>query len=63
MVDLNEKVYGFPLVTKRKSLTDYSQTAIDGYFVLTHLSNEDKQKKLLKISDALKEKIEVIITP
>ena len=63
VVDLNEKVYGFPLVTKRKSLTDYSQTAIDGYFVLTHLSNEDKQKKLLKISDALKEKIEVIITP
>ena len=63
MVELNEKVYGFPLVTKKKSLTDYSQTAIDGYFVMTHLNNENKQKLLLKISSALKEKIDVIIIP
>lgn len=63
VIKLNEKVYGFPLVSSKKSLTEYSQTEIDGYFVMTHLSNEDKQKRLLKISDALKEKLDVKIIP
>lgn len=63
VIDLDEKVYGFPIVSNKKSSTEYSQMAIDGYFVMTHFSNEDKQKRLLKISGALKEEIDVIIIP
>lgn len=63
VIELDEKVYGFPLVSSSKSLTDYSQTEIDGYFVMTHLSNEDKQKRLLRISSVLNEKLDVKIIP
>lgn len=62
VIELGEKVYSFPLVSKQRS-EKYSQTKIDEYLVLTHSSTEDKRDRLLKIADVLKEKITVDIVP
>lgn len=59
---LGEKVYGIPLITKRQH-ESYAQTPLDSYFVMTHSSTEDKRTQLLRIADALKEKISVNIVP
>ena len=60
VIALGEEVYGFPMITKEKH-ESYTQAHLDGYFVTTHSSTEDKRKKLLKIAGALKEKISVDI--
>jgi len=62
VIDLGVKVNNFPLVSKHRS-ENYSQKKIDGYFVMTHSSTEDKRDLLLKIATELNERITVDIVP
>jgi hypothetical protein len=60
VIELGMRVNIFPLVSKERSDT-YAQTAVDSYWVMTHSSTEAKRDQLMKIAEALKEKIQVDI--
>ena len=60
---LGMKVNNYPLVSKQRSTATYSQTEIDGYWVMTHSSTEDKRKKLMEIASALNIQLYVDIIP
>ena len=59
---LKIRVNNFDLVSKTKS-ENYSQTEVDGYFIMTHSSTEAKRDKLVEIAAKLKYEISVDIVP
>lgn len=59
---LGHKLYGYPLVSKQKA-PNYNPAEVDGYWVITHSSTEDKRKQLLDIAAGLKVGLTIDVVP
>lgn len=59
---LGHQCYKYPLVSKEKA-PKYNSAAVDGYWVMTHSSTEDKRKQLVDIATGLKVGLTVDIVP
>lgn len=60
VIGLGINVNKFPLVSRQHS-DNYTQTAIDGYLVMTHSSTESKREQLQTIAAELREHLTVDI--
>ena len=58
---LNLNVRGLPLVSKTKAKTKYKQYELEGYYITTHSSTDEKRNMLELIAKELNQQIEVQI--